>query len=152
DSKTSLSALVVGDPEQEFAPQLSEAQRESRTVACLYGTKPLEREAATEEQVRKQIESADIVHFATHGVLDPELPMFSALQLAEPTIHVDEPEQDGRLEAWEVSSQLRMKAELVVLSACETAIGKSVRGEGIVGLPRSFQYAGARSVMASLWR
>ena len=151
-----VSALVVGDPEQQIAPELSEARRESQMVGCLYGTKPLERETATEDQVRKAIESADIVHFATHGLLDPDLPMFSALQLAQPSASKsatgEDPEHDGKLEAWEVFSQLRIKAELVVLSACETASGRTVRGEGVVGLPRSFQYAGAHSVLASLWR
>ena len=146
-----LTALVVGDPEQEIAPELSEARHESELVSCLYDTKPLEREAASEDQVRKAIESADIVHFATHGVLDPDLPMFSALQLAQSSAPADDTDHDGRLEAWEVFSQFRLKAELVVLSACETAVGKTVRGEGIIGLPRSFEYAGARSVLASLW-
>ena len=62
-----------------------------------------------------------------------------------------EMDNDGVLQAWEIFSQLRLRAELVVLSACDTALGKNVRGEGIVGLTRAFQYAGARSLIASQW-
>lgn len=58
---------------------------------------------------------------------------------------------DGVLQAWEIYSQLHLKAELVVLSACETGRGQNVRGEGIIGLTRALQYAGARSVVASQW-
>jgi CHAT domain-containing protein len=68
---------------------------------------------------------------------------------------VAEPEDtgdDGLLQAWEITSQLRLRAELVVLSACETGRGANVRGEGIVGLTRALQYAGARSIVASQWK
>ena len=58
---------------------------------------------------------------------------------------------DGVLQAWEIYSQLKLKAELVVLSACDTGRGQSVAGEGLIGLTRALQYAGARSVISSLW-
>src|SRR5262249_10513840 len=61
-------------------------------------------------------------------------------------------DNDGVLQAWEIYSQLKLNAELVVLSACETGRGQLVRGEGIVGLMRALQYAGARSVVASQWK
>jgi CHAT domain-containing protein len=88
------------------------------------------------------------VHFATHGYLDSEQPGLSAIVLSL----VDEAgkPQDGFLRAREIYN-LKLPAELVVLSACETGLGKEVRGEGLVGLTRGFMYAGARRVVVSLW-
>ena len=81
-----------------------------------------------------------IVHFATHGVLDTERPERSGLALS----------RHGFVRAGEIY-RLDLPADLVVLSACRTALGKSFRGEGVVGLTRAFQYAGARNVLVSLW-
>ena len=88
------------------------------------------------------------VHFATHGILDAERPELSALVLSL----VDErgQTQDGFLRAHEIYN-LNLPAELVVLSACETGLGKQVKGEGLVGLTRGFMYAGAPRVVVSLW-
>ncbi|MFN7948887.1 MAG: CHAT domain-containing tetratricopeptide repeat protein [Blastocatellia bacterium] len=88
------------------------------------------------------------LHFATHGWLDSQRPDFSALVLSL----VDEQgkPQDGFLRANEIYN-LDLPAELVVLSACQTGLGKEIRGEGLVGLTRSFMYAGARRVIVSLW-
>jgi CHAT domain-containing protein len=89
-----------------------------------------------------------IVHFATHGLLDSVHPELSGLVLSL----VDEQgrERDGFLRAYEIYN-LKLPAELVVLSACRTGLGKDVRGEGIVGLTRGFMYAGAARVIVSLW-
>ena len=62
-----------------------------------------------------------------------------------------EGEENGLLQAWEIFEEIRINADLVTLSACDTALGKEFAGEGILGLSRAFQYAGARSVLASLW-
>jgi tetratricopeptide (TPR) repeat protein len=88
------------------------------------------------------------LHFATHGYLDSEHPNFSALVLSL----VDEQgrPQDGFLRANEIFN-LNLPAELVVLSACQTGLGKEVKGEGLVGLTRGFMYAGAKRVIVSLW-
>jgi CHAT domain-containing protein len=59
--------------------------------------------------------------------------------------------EDGLLQTWEIFERLRTDAELVTLSACETGLGKDVEGEGLIGLTRAFLYAGAHSVLASLW-
>jgi CHAT domain-containing protein len=90
-----------------------------------------------------------IVHFATHGLLNSEHPELSGLALSL----VDEQgrPQDGFLRLHEIFN-LRLPAELVVLSACRTGLGKEVKGEGLVGLTRGFMYAGAARVVASLWR
>jgi CHAT domain-containing protein len=89
-----------------------------------------------------------IVHFATHGLLDSEHPQLSGLVLSLVDEH-GEP-QDGFLELQDIYN-LDLPVDLVVLSACKTALGKEVDGEGLVGLTRGFMYAGARSVVASLW-
>ena len=90
-----------------------------------------------------------IVHFATHGLLNSEHPELSGVVLSL----VDErgQPQDGFLRLHEIFN-LRLPAELVVLSACQTGLGKEVKGEGLVGLTRGFMYAGAARVVASLWQ
>ncbi len=88
------------------------------------------------------------VHIATHGLLDAERPGLSALVLSM----VDEQgkPQDGFLRANDIYN-LKLPAELVVLSACQTGLGKEIKGEGLVGLTRGFMYAGAARVVVSLW-
>ena len=90
-----------------------------------------------------------ILHFACHGVADERFPLESALALSIPDAL--EEGENGLLQAWEIFEQLRLDSELVTLSACNTALGKEFAGEGMIGLTRAFQFAGARSVMASLW-
>lgn len=88
------------------------------------------------------------LHFATHGVLDTERADLSALLLSL----VDESgkPQDGFLRAYDIYN-LSLSADLVVLSACQTGLGKEYKGEGLVGLTRGFMYAGAARVVVSLW-
>jgi CHAT domain-containing protein len=88
------------------------------------------------------------VHFATHGYIDSERPGLSALVLS--LVDKDGRPQDGFLRVNEIYN-LNLPAELVVLSACQTGLGKEVRGEGLVGLTRGFMYAGAARVVVSLW-
>jgi CHAT domain-containing protein len=107
-------------------------------------------EEATEEQAKAIGKDVHYIHFATHGFLDERFPLNSALALTMP----ERPgvgQDNGLLQAWEIFERLRINADLVVLSACETALGKEMGGEGLVGLTRAFQYAGARSIVASLW-
>lgn len=89
-----------------------------------------------------------IVHFATHGLLNSRFPDLSALVLSL----VDEEGRsvDGFLRLHDIYN-LDLNAELVVLSACQTAVGREIRGEGLLGLTRGFMHAGARQVLASLW-
>ena len=90
-----------------------------------------------------------IVHFATHGLINNQHADLSGIVLSL----VDEQgqPQNGFLRLYEIYS-LKLNADLVVLSACQTALGKEMRGEGLVGLTRGFMYAGAPRVVASLWR
>jgi CHAT domain-containing protein len=96
-----------------------------------------------------ELEQYRIVHFATHGLINSEHPELSGLVLSL----VDESgkPQDGFLRMSEVFN-LQIPADLVVLSACQTALGKEIKGEGLVGLTRGFMYAGAERVVASLWQ
>lgn len=90
-----------------------------------------------------------IVHFATHGFVDYEHPELSGLVLS--LVDQNGNPQDGFLRMHDVYN-LKLSANLVVLSACNTGLGKDVKGEGLIGLTRGFMYAGAGSVVASLWK
>lgn len=89
-----------------------------------------------------------IVHFATHGLIDTERPDLSGLVLS--LVNDRGNTQDGFVRLTDIYN-LRLRADLVVLSACQTALGKEIRGEGLVGLTRGFMYAGTPRVVASLW-
>jgi CHAT domain-containing protein/tetratricopeptide (TPR) repeat protein len=90
-----------------------------------------------------------IVHFATHGLINSRHPELSGLVLS--LVNEKGQAQDGFLRLYEIYN-LHLRADLVVLSACQTALGKEIKGEGLVGLTRGFMYAGAPRVVASLWR
>jgi CHAT domain-containing protein len=105
---------------------------------------------ATRDRLREiDLRQFRILHFATHGLLNAKQPELSGLMLSL----VD---QEGRPVSGFVGLSdiynLRAPVDLVVLSACRTALGKDVRGEGLVGITRGFMYAGASGVVASLWR
>jgi CHAT domain-containing protein len=104
---------------------------------------------ATEERA-KAIHEARILHFATHGYTDDRAPLDSALVLTIPE-KLAPGRDNGLLQVWEIFESVRIDADLVVLSSCESALGRELSGEGLIGLTRAFQYAGARSVAASLW-
>ena len=90
-----------------------------------------------------------IIHFATHGLMNSRDPRLSGLVFS--LVDRQGRPQSGFLRADEVAN-LKLGADLVVLSACQTALGKELRGEGLLGLARGFMYAGAPRVIASLWR
>lgn len=90
-----------------------------------------------------------IVHFATHGILDSEHPQLSALVLS--LVNEKGEIEDGFLHLHDIYN-LQLNADLVVLSACQTALGKEIRGEGLIGMTRGFMYAGAPRVVATLWQ
>jgi CHAT domain-containing protein len=137
-----------------FAPRpdvLPASRREVAAIERVTGSEVRSRigPSATEEQFRREAPGRRILHLATYGVLNKQNPMFSFVELAPGG------GQDGRLEVHEVFG-LRLNADLVVLSACQTGLGSGVRadvppGDDWVGLTRAFLHAGAARVMASLW-
>lgn len=134
--------------------RLPATKTEAERVAKLYGSTPILGDTCTEKEMRQHIEKADIIHLATHGFLHPTLPMASGVLLTPPAQAIldTETNDDGALQAWEIFSQLRLRAEIAILSACETGLGKNVRGEGVIGMTRALQYAGCRSIVASHWK
>ncbi len=104
----------------------------------------------TEERLIEEASSARRLHLACHAVVDPRLPLESGLVLA-PSEGSGE-QGNGFLQVWEIYQRLRLDADLVTLSACDTALGRDLPGEGVLGLTRAFEYAGARSVVSSLWK
>jgi CHAT domain-containing protein/tetratricopeptide (TPR) repeat protein len=151
-------------PEDSTDPEVQEAIRhglsprplpfssqEVKGIAALY---PQARvylgRDATEERAKSIGPESRLVHFACHGLLDERFPLNSALALTLPEKRA-EGQDNGLLQAWEIFENVRLDADLVTLSACNTALGREMGGEGLVGLTRAFQYAGARSVLGSLW-
>jgi CHAT domain-containing protein len=103
---------------------------------------------ANEDDLKhRDLQSYRAVHLATHGVLDAMRPQFSGLVLS---LVGNKADDDGFLRTGEVFN-LRLGAPLVMLSACETGLGKVKRGEGVIGLSRAFMYAGATTVGVTLW-
>ncbi len=137
----------------ELTP-LPHSGREVTEIAGLFPESSVRkylRSDATEEQAKTVGKDVRIVHFAVHGVADPLTPLDSFLAFTIPDAP-DEGQDNGLLQAWEIFERVRLDADLVVLSSCHTAFGPERRGEGLISLSRAFQYAGARTVMASLWR
>jgi CHAT domain-containing protein len=107
---------------------------------------------ATESRLRAALGTGGVVHVATHGQMNPWNPMFSRIEMARGTGSAAD---DGRLEVHEILG-LRVRADLVFLSGCETGLGPSwstefARGEDYASLAQAFLYAGARTVISTLW-
>lgn len=143
-------ALLVADPAvdrtRDGLPRLSGARAEvaaiarglaPRTVSVLTGA------AATEAAVKRAAPSSRILHFATHAVVSDAGPLDSFLALTSGA------GEDGRVTSAEIY-EWKLDADLVVLSACRTARGR-ISGDGVIGLSRAFAYAGAPSLMATVW-
>lgn len=109
----------------------------------------LDFEASRERAVSAEVSHYRIVHFATHGLLNTTRPELSGIVLS--LYDAQGNARDGFLRLNQIYN-LRLSSDLVVLSACRTALGKEVKGEGLIGLTRGFMYAGAPRVIASLWK
>jgi CHAT domain-containing protein/Tfp pilus assembly protein PilF len=141
------SAVVPGKEYQ----RLKYSGEEVKNIASFFKEGNAEiflRKDATEENVKREgeLKKFNYIHFATHGFIDEAKPDFSSIVLTKD----NNSEEDGLLNAAEIFN-LKLNADLVVLSACQTGLGKLVRGEGMVGLTRAFMYAGTPTVMVSLW-
>lgn len=127
-----------------FTP-LPASLREVSALAKLYGIHPYLGNEAKESKAKTEGQKTRILHFATHALFEPSHGMYSGIVLAE------EKGEDGFLEAREIMD-LDLQADLVVLSACETARGQIHRGEGLIGLSWAFFVAGCPSTVASQWK
>jgi CHAT domain-containing protein len=135
--------------DQQLEP-LPDAEKEVNALKQLYGinqSKVYVGPEAREYVLKNEASKFDVVHLATHGIVNDVTPMYSQLILAQGS----DAEDDGILEAWEIMN-LRLNAELVVLSACDTALGKIQKGEGMIGLAWSLFVAGSPTTVASQWK
>jgi CHAT domain-containing protein len=112
-------------------------------------TKSLDFRASRDAAINSDLTGYRFIHFATHGLLNSRNPELSGIVLS--LVGIDGRPQNGFLRLHEIYN-LKMPADLVVLSACQTALGKEIRGEGLIGLTRGFMYAGAARVVATLWK
>jgi CHAT domain-containing protein len=133
--------------------RLAATRAEAKGIVSLAG-KPnsmtaLDFDASRQTALSPELEQYRIVHFASHALINSQHPELSGMVLSL-VDRLGEP-QDGFLRTPEIYN-LKLNADLVVLSACQTALGKEVKGEGLIGLTRGFMYAGAPRVVASLWR
>lgn len=149
-SGNSKKLLAFGNPitkEIAFLGALPYAEKEVQKIAEIFGLdNSMVRTGgtATKAEFAKLVPSASAIHLATHGLIDEEHPMQSAVVLA-PTSS-----DDGLLTVKEILSLKDLKANMVVLSACQTARGK-ITGDGVVGLSRAFIIAGTPSILVSQW-
>jgi CHAT domain-containing protein/tetratricopeptide (TPR) repeat protein len=149
--RAALPASPLVGPMRGTLDQLPGSGAEVKRIGSLYPDKTVQLymgETATEENVKgnRQLENAGQIHFATHAFLNEEHPELSGLALTRSP----RSREDGILRVREIFN-LRLSANLLTLSACETGLGTQVRGEGMIGLTRAFFYAGAQSLLVSLW-
>jgi CHAT domain-containing protein/Tfp pilus assembly protein PilF len=132
--------------------RLPGSREEVENLAERFGLRArvVEGRQATEPAARAAGQDARVLHFATHAFFDPVSPLDSALVLA-PAVDASGRRDDGLLQAWEVVQDLRLDADLVVLSACDSGGGTVIADESPIGLTRAFHFAGSRAVLASLW-
>ncbi len=143
-SPGSVSSLRI--PRLPWTAQ--EADRILRVAGDPSDLKAVGFDASRATAINGRLSDYKYLHFATHGYLDTERPELSALVLSQ--IDSRNQPEDGFLRVDDIYNA-RLSAELVVLSACQTGLGKEVRGEGLMGLTRAFLYAGVPRVIVSLW-
>ena len=134
-------------------PRLPFTRREAEAILvnapASKGLKAVDFDASRETATGPLLSKYRYVHFATHGVLDSEHPELSGIVLS--LVDRTGKPVDGYLRLHEIFN-LHLSADLVVLSGCQTALGKDIKGEGLIGLTRGFMYAGTPRVLASLWK
>ncbi|MGQ4645933.1 CHAT domain-containing protein [Lyngbya aestuarii] len=158
-SPLAKSPSSTSDKVRQFAVEigvtlnrLEYSSQEAKTILALVPenqqTQALGFDASRLTATSSDLSQYQIVHLATHGLLNTEKPELSGLVLS--LFNQEGKEEDGFLRLHDIYN-LNLPAELVVLSACETGLGQEVKGEGLVGLTRGFMYAGAKGVAVSLW-
>jgi len=139
--------------DSQWIPNLPGSRNEALAIQQITGPRRTQLvmgfEANREAVMGSSISRQRIIHFATHGLMDTRHPEMSGLVLS--MFNKRGEYEDGYLRLSDIYN-LKLSADLVVLSSCESALGKDLGSEGIIGLPRAFLYAGARRVIASLWK
>lgn len=136
--------------DEKFDP-LPEAERLVNSLERIYGagrSRVFTGRAASESLVKAEVSKGRVIQFAAHGILNNQAPMYSHIVL---TRSGTESNEDGLLEAWEMKD-LKLNADLVILSACETARGRVSNGEGVIGMTWALFIAGAPATVASQWK
>jgi CHAT domain-containing protein len=147
-----VEELCLSVGRQRFARQsdLPSAEWEASRVAGYYERPRLLLAAnATKESMQREMPNAEVIHIASHGLVNEMMPEYSGIVLSGRSPDADIL-ADDLLQAGEVSRMKLPRAKLIVLSACQTGLGRNYRGEGMVGLARAFLAAGAPQVVASL--
>jgi len=149
----SKAALRSGnDLDMRSLPRLRFSRSEAQAIARLAGNSDafvaLDFDANREAAMKPEIGDYRVVHFATHSLLNNDRPELSGIVLS--LVDSAGRPQNGFLRLYDIYN-LRLNADLVVLSACRTALGEEVKGEGLIGLTRGFLYAGSPRVVATLW-
>jgi CHAT domain-containing protein len=142
-----LSKIILPNKEEITLQPLSGAEEEAKSIVEILGDRPhylLLREQATETAVKDLSKTYNIIHLATHGIAYTENPLESFVAFS-PT-----DTENGLLTAREVATNRNLPTDLVVLSACQTGLGR-ISGDGMLGLSRAFIIAGARTVIVSQW-
>lgn len=137
-------SVFAGSPPVRLLP-LPGAEREARAIAALLKTQPLIGKTATERTVTQRMGKASLIHLATHGLLDD----FKGLGVPGAIALAPSGDDDGLLTTTEILN-LKLHAEMVVLSACDTGRG-TLTGDGVIGLSRALMAAGVPTVVVSLW-
>ena len=150
------AALTAPSLGQEDVPRLSRLAATGAEASAIAALVPPASslvatglEASRERVLSAPLADYRIVHFATHGLVDSQYPGLSALALSR--VDAAGHETNGMLRLQDIY-RLSLNADLVVLSGCDTALGREIRGEGLIGLVDGFLYAGARSLVVSLWQ
>lgn len=137
--------LAVSQSLAEGQPALRYVDKEAADVARLYHTQPLPTGRSTKAEFMKRAPAHHTVHIAAHAELNTNSPLFSRILLSP------DGDDSGAIEVRQVFGMDLARTNLVVLSACQTQLGAQSKGDDVVGLNRAFMYAGASSVIASLW-
>lgn len=146
-----VTANVKAVYRSEVLGPLPEAESEVKALSEIWSParrKVLTGAAAEKKTFKTEAAQYALIHLATHGILDDSNPMYSRLVMARSE---NDPDDDGLLEAREIM-QLNLHADLVVLSACQTARGRFGAGEGVVGMSWAFLVAGVPTMVASQWK
>lgn len=124
--------------------ELPGAQQEALDIAAMFQSQSYINQAASEQEFKNKASDYAVLHIATHGLLNDEDPLYSNLILC------NQNKEDGILHAFELYN-MQLKANLAVLSACNSGMGKLTKGEGVVSIARGFSYAGVPNIIMSKW-